>query len=504
MANRFWHPNAIVFLSNACVMIIELVAGRILAPRIGVSLYTWTSIIGVILAGISLGNFLGGRQADRQASRRLLGSIFLAGALLTLVIIPLAQVSGGIMSWTLLPLVVRIVTITTVSFFLPAVVLGMISPIVVKLSLNDLSSSGNTVGQIYAMSALGSIVGTFLTGFVLISLIGVYQILVAVAIGLALIGLAVGSQRRDQALLAGIVIVVALFMGALNFSRPLCADETNYFCIRLMPVEQHGKQVEALILDRMIHSIVNIDDPTLFEYPYEHTVEAVVKRAFPDPGPGSSLVLGGGGFSFPRFLEVRYPQSRVVAVEIDPGVVQMARDKRWLPNDSAIEVVATDARLYVEQLPADQRFDLVLGDVFNDYSVPYHLTTREFTEKLAQHLTPDGIYVINIVDGVSGDFQFLRSFVTTLRQVFPHVYVIPVHSDWRTRTQPPPTIELVASNRPLELANLPLEHVEYELGTLLAPAELEALMSRGEQVPLTDQYAPTDTLLAPVFSDALQ
>ena len=504
MNDRLKLPSAIVFLSNACIMIIELVAGRILAPEIGVSLYTWTSIIGVILAGISAGNFLGGRLADQYASRKLLGLMFMVSAVLTVAIIPVSGVADPLMGITALPLIVRIVLITTVVFVPPAVVLGTISPIVVKLTLNDLEQSGSTIGRIYAMSSVGAIVGTFLTGFFLISLIGVYQILLTVALGLTVLGFVVASSGVMRLRMTAVVLLAMLPAGGYAKTSALCTKETNYFCIRLAEADLWGKQVKVLQLDRMIHTVVD-EDPSKLAYPYEIAHAEIIKNTIDTSKPFRSVVLGGGGFAFPRYLETVYPHSDVVTVEIDPGLVSLARQVGWLPKDTKVKVVAQDARLYVEGLPADERFDVIIGDVFNDYSVPYHLTTKEFAAKLATHMTPEGIYIVNMIDSKSGDFTFLRSFVTTLREVFPHVYILPVEGGWKDKQAPPPTIELIASRRPLDLSALkvPVFDPNTTPGRLLTAAEMDELM-RGQATILTDSFAPTDVMLAPVFGAALK
>src|SRR5687767_1396260 len=191
-----WVSLLIVFMASCCTMVLELVAGRILAPFIGVSLYTWTSIIGVCLAGISAGNFLGGVLADKAGSRRTLGLILLAGGLFSLVILPLAAMDLT----TLLPrqspigpqdtwLIVRIVIVTSILFLPPTLILGMVSPIVIKLALTDLRQTGSIAGKIYAFSTVGSIVGTFLTGFYLVSAFGTRAIVLGVAV--ILIGMAI-------------------------------------------------------------------------------------------------------------------------------------------------------------------------------------------------------------------------------------------------------------------------------------------------------------------------
>src|SRR5262249_30481015 len=158
----------VVFVASCCSLILELVAGRILAPFIGVSLYTWTSIIGVVLAGISLGNYLGGRIADRWPERRTLGVLLAAAGLASLAILPLINIATSIPTADLIAtnnrlggalpldratlLILRIVVITTLIFLPPSFVLGMISPVVIKLTLRDLSHTGGLVGKVYALS----------------------------------------------------------------------------------------------------------------------------------------------------------------------------------------------------------------------------------------------------------------------------------------------------------------------------------------------------------------
>jgi MFS family permease len=188
-----WQPNLIVFVSSACIMILELVAGRIIAPYVGVSLYTWTSVIGVVLAGISLGNYLGGRLADRWASLRLLGGIFLLGGLSSLGILAVDVMDKlttlDRLTASNLSLVIEIVGLTVVLFFVPCAILGTISPVVAKLAVRDLAKTGRTVGKIYAAGSVGSIVGTFATGFVLISWFGTHAIVWGVALVLLGLGL---------------------------------------------------------------------------------------------------------------------------------------------------------------------------------------------------------------------------------------------------------------------------------------------------------------------------
>jgi hypothetical protein len=196
VGERLWASYLIAFVASGCTLVLELVAGRILAPFVGVSIHTWTSIIGVVLAGISLGNYLGGTLADRAGSWRTLGVLLGAGGLASLAVLPLAGGLGELAPRGY-PLVLRIVLLTTLVFFLPSLLLGMVPPVVAKLTLGDLARTGNLVGRVYAWSTAGSLAGTFLTGFVLIAHVGTRAVILSVGLTLvALGGLVVASSRE--------------------------------------------------------------------------------------------------------------------------------------------------------------------------------------------------------------------------------------------------------------------------------------------------------------------
>ena len=192
---------AIAFIASGCTLVIELVAGRLLAPYIGVSLYTWTSVIGVILAGISIGNFLGGRLADRYPGPSVLGLTLVAASVTSFITLGLVSVLPQFTLW--MSLVPRILVLTTVIFFLPGCILGMITPLVVKQALTDLGHAGGLVGRVYAISTAGSLVGVYLTGFVLIAHFGTRLIVVMVAAVLLLLGALLGNLLHGRGIRSG-------------------------------------------------------------------------------------------------------------------------------------------------------------------------------------------------------------------------------------------------------------------------------------------------------------
>jgi len=280
-------------------MILELVAGRIVAPYVGVSLYTWTGIIGVVLAGISLGNYLGGVLADRRASLHLLGAILCLAGVTSLGILAV-DVLGPRAAGDL-PIVLQILALTATLFLLPSLLLGTISPIVAKLAVRDLERTGRTVGRIYAAGSVGSIVGTFATGFLLISWFGTHIIVAGVALLLLALGLLFLLPRCLPWALAAVLLLSATMVTAVHagWLRGPCLRQTNYFCIRVHDEERGGKTVRILRLDRLMHSYTSLDDPTNLVYGYEQVYAEVLTYRAERDDHIRALFIGGGGYTFP-------------------------------------------------------------------------------------------------------------------------------------------------------------------------------------------------------------
>jgi spermidine synthase len=498
-----WQPYAIVFISSACIMILELTAGRIVAPYVGVSLYTWTSIIGIVLAGISLGNYIGGRLADRWGSLRLLGLLFLLSGLTSFGVLAVDLVGRRLPAgW---PVILEILVLVAVLFFVPSTILGTISPVVAKLAVRDLAKTGRTVGKIYAAGTVGSIVGTFATGFVLIAWFGTTTIVWGVA--LTLIGMALiffwPGRWRAAAIAAALVVLVGLGGAqAAGWLSSRCTLETNYFCIKVRDEERNGNKVRVLVLDRLVHSYSSLEDPTQLVYGYEQLYAQLTRYWAEQGSDPRALFIGGGGYTFPRYVEAVYPGSEIDVIEIDPGVTQVAYALLGLDRDTAIRSFNEDARLFMERAP-DQGYDLIMGDAFNDFSVPYHLTTLEFNQRVQAWLDEGGLYLVNIIDSPRADF--LRSYVGTLRQTFDYVYLAPTQAAWRET--PRSTFVVIASDAPLSMAHLARSKPENSrldlTDLLLSGADLDALLAEGRAVILTDRYAPVDQMLAPAFRNAL-
>ena len=508
MPRSHWWAYVVVFIASGCTLIIEIVAGRIIAPVVGVSLYTWTSVIGVVLAGISLGNYTGGVVADRWEGRRTMGISLALGGVSSLAILPLIRVMTDYHYPPNFSLVAKIVVMTAVIFFPPAFIISMTTPIVIKLSLKDLAQTGGVVGRLYAVSTCGSILSTFLTGFVLIASFGTREIVLGVGVLLILLAATFGgllSGSRGVATVAttaaGLLAVGVLAVGArMQAFNSGCDRETNYYCIRIVPTQTDGRAVNELILDHLIHSFNDLSDPTYLHYGYEKVYAEMLSYLNQQQPDLKILQLGGGGYTMPRYVERLYPRASDEVIEIDPGVTQVAYDFMGLSPQTRVLTVNSDARVGLQAMSADQRFDLVLGDAFNDLSVPYHLTTQEFDRQLAAHLTPTGFYLANIIDKMQGG-RFIPSVVRTLETVFPHVYVMSEVNSFDTAAQN--TYVVAASQQPLDLARLHatkgLAADGQVLTQVMSDTAMQDWLSHASSVLLTDDYVPADNLLAPLF-----
>jgi spermidine synthase len=500
--------SGVVFVASGSTLVLEIAAGRLLAPYVGVSLYTWTSIIGVVLAGIAVGNYAGGVVADRVGSRRTLGLLLAAGGLASLAVLPLTTTDLLGLTPTALPVVVRIVLLTGLLFFVPSALLGMVSPVVVKLTLADLGRAGRVVGRIYAWSALGSIAGTFLTGFALIPWLGTKPVIYGVGLILiALAGLTGEFFRRagwPRAVDAMVTVLLIVTLGHIHAARALegwCHRETSYYCIRVTSErEADGHVYQVLSLDRLVHSYNSLEDPTRLHYPYLRTYAALTAYSAQRSPRLRALFIGGGGYTLPRYMEATYPDAELEVAEIDPGVTRTAVEMLGLGPGTRVVTYNTDAREVVETKQGAAAYDLVFGDAFNDYQVPYHLTTREFAQKIRGVLKADGLYLALVIDRMRGG-RFMASVVRTLQEVFPHVYVLADVA--RTMAPRAQTYVLAASATPLDLDRLravPERGPEEDDVVGVMPADaLEEWLRGADPVVLTDDYVPADSLMAPIF-----
>jgi spermidine synthase len=501
-------------LASFAGMTLELAAARLLAQVVGVSLYTWTGVIGVMLAGTAVGNWLGGQLADRAARSadpaagrgRLAGSLVLGAAAAAVALVTFFV--GKELSWRSedaagwlesVGLVGRVLFWTFALFFPPMLLLGTVSPQAIRLAVPDVAHAGRVAGRVYAWSTAGAIAGTFATGFVLVSAVGVYRtILLAAVLPAAAAALAAPVWRRPVllypvSLVAGAAVTGFLVLTPANTG---ITRETNYYAIRVTDdPEEPG--VKVLVLDMLIHSKVKLGDPRYLHYVHEHT-QMELLRAVADAHPDGQrvLVIGGGGYTFPRCARAAVPTSSLDVVEIDPGVTAVARERLGLRPDPGINTVNMDGRQFLAERAPAGHYHLVTLDAVNDLSVPAHLLTREFDRAVKKALAPDGVYLLTVIDYLE-DGRLWRSAVQTLRTEFAYVELVSPHADYEPDIQQ--VYVIYAADHPLDLTALAAHGPAKPYTHRLQPGETERLLAKDPGVVLTDQFAPVDNLMAVVF-----
>lgn len=482
--------GALVFAASGAVLVLEILAGRLLAPYVGVSLETFTGVVGVVLAGIALGTWLGGRLADRRDPRVLLPGALCLGGATAIAAVPIIRALGPAADGGNPP---SILILATAAFFLPSALLSAVGPLVVKLQLRTVAETGRIVGRLSALGTAGALVGVFGTGFILVAQFPTTPVVIVLGAVLLLAGtvLAVRFRRghgSGDAVVAG-VIIATIATGTSVLAGTPCDVETAYFCadVQVDPQRPSGR---VLLLDDLRHSYVDLDDPIHLELTYTQMLGDVVDAMAPTGEPLAAVHLGGGGFTMPRYLEATRPGSDSAVLELDPGVVSLAEDDLGLVLGSRLRVRTGDARRLLEDRPAGSA-DLVIGDAFGGRAVPWHLATREFLADIARVLRDDGVFAQNLID--RPPLAFLKTETATIRDVFRHVAVL----------APPARFEgteggnaiIVASDAPLPLEAIKAGNTARgDSDVLLTGADLDAFV--GDAMALTDDHAPVDQLLS--------
>jgi spermidine synthase len=489
--------RGLAFVTSAAVLVIEIVAARLLAPYVGVTLETYTAIIATVLAGIAGGAWLGGRVADRIAPLRALPPVLVVGGVLTLLSLPIVRIVGDRLSNTT-PL--SVTTLTAAAFLAPAVVLSMVTPLLIKQSVVTLETTGRTVGSLSALSTAGALAGSITTGFVLIPrfrsrvILGIVGALI-IAIGV-LVWFAVSRHLRASAgdrKLGATALGLSLAMGgggltAFSDWRDPCAMESSYFCASVSGSANSSRK--DLILDDVFHSEVDLSDPTYLGFDYTRAFNVAIDAWKPEPAALRALHIGGGGFTMPRELKATRPGSDSLVLEIDPKLVKLDERELGLVLADDLRTKAGDGRMGLRQ-EKNASYDLVIGDAFGGQSVPWHLTTVEVARDIKRVLTTDGLYVLNVID--NPPLRFVKAEIATVRSVFPHVAVLTYPEAITGKVGA--NFIVVASPMPLPMAEM--QRVLAEQPDLNMVGTDGAALSRfvGKARVLTDELAPVAQLI---------
>ncbi len=418
--------ETVVFVCGACVMVIELVGSRLMAPYLGTSLFVWTSLIGVILGCLSLGYWFGGLLADKEPHARVLSRLLFFAALSTAFVALAGDALLFAVQSTVADIRVGAVIATLVLFGAPSVLLGMVSPYAIRLKLSDVEKSGATAGALYALSTLGSIAGTFLAGFWLLSFFGHREILFMVSLVLIVLAAIARGAVAVKIVVAFLVILGASFTP--SFAQSVLGSNfhdipTPYNRVWIYDAFLEGRPVRVLQLNDSTDSAMFVPDEGLA---LEYTKYFRLAGHF-HPGTKKALMIGGGSYSYPKHFLKEFPEASMDVVEIDPELTRISEKYFGLKPDARLGIHHEDARTFLNR--TQECYDVVFSDVYKSRSMPFQLTTREAMAKIAGRLATDGVLVINTISSVEGpNGRLLRALLATLDPFFPQIFVYAVDS----------------------------------------------------------------------------
>jgi spermidine synthase len=472
--------TVLVFSAGAGSLATEIGAARLLAPYFGNSTIVWANVIGLVLASLALGYWLGGRLADRRPNPRVLGGLVMVAGL---AVAAIPFVSKPFLDRAVEGIDELSVGAAVGSFFgvlllfaPPVILLGMVAPFAIRLAVSDVASAGTVAGRLYAVSTVGSLVGTFASALLTIPLIGTQRTLLGSACLIVLSG-ALLLGTRWLLVAAGVAALVAIPPGAVKAKAGLLyEDESRYQFIQVVERDD----ARRLYLDEgiAVHSIWRANTVlTGGVWDMFLTVPPLLGRPVE-----SVAILGNAGGTTARAFGVFYPQARIEGVEIDPAVTKAGRRYLGLDDNPRLEVHTADARPFLRS--REERYDLIFVDAYRPPYVPFYLATQEFFELARERLRPGGIIALNVAM-VPGDERLVEGVGGTLATEFPAVAAWPAlrfNQLVLGFTQPPAREEL---ERRLDSAPARLRPLTRLLGAELEPVE-------PADDPWTDDRSPVE------------
>ena len=478
-------------------MSLEIVTSRILTPVFGSTIYTWGSLIGVILTGLSLGYFLGGRIADNNPRfEKICGIVFSVG-LFTVGIPFFASEVVGFATSVLPASQYAPLLATVLLLMLPSILLGFVSPYVIKLGANSLQDIGNISGSLYSVATVGSIIGTFATVFVLIPSFEANKIIFGLGIVLiatSLIGLKIPPKLIAVAVMMLLIVPWStVSINTIPHNGTLIYQKDTLFSH--LDVIEYGDN-RSLYLDGMRHSSMNLHDPLdlVIDYTEYFHLGMLFNPTFTDV-----LFVGGGGFTGPKNFLALYPETKIDVIEIDSDVIDVAKKYFHLKDDPRLGVFNADARQHMSLY--DKKYDLIILDAYASTYVPYHLLTHEFYQIVEKRLESDGVVISNFIGSIEGSKStLLRSAYKTMAETFPVSYVFPTEKNPGNSQN----VMIVASNHPYDYDRLSLlenaknSPADYLVDELSSENHFYSKVVDTSDVPfLTDQLNPSEILINP-------
>ena len=507
--NKFLQQNLLpisVFITGACVLIIEIVAVRVLSPHYGNTIFTVSSVISVILAALSIGYYVGGKFADRHPSLQwFFGIILISGLLVlvfhffSLVILPILSISLSLTSGPLIS--------SLLLFLVPALLLGTLSPYAIKLQSLQVPEQGvgSVSGKIFFWSTLGSIIGSLLAGFVLIPNFGINHIFIATGGALFFLGFIpltvfyFNKKTLTQSLFAVVILTLGIVFAVQQTKGDvLYSKDGIYEKITIYDGVFGGRPTRFFKQDRSGSGamFLDSDDPT--NLVYEYTKYYALYKAF-KPDVQNALVIGGGAYSIPKAILSELPNATVDVSEIEPSLFGLAKEYFGVKDNSNLYNYTEDGRRLLRD--SNKKYDLIFSDVYYSlFSIPAHFTTQEFFTIAKEKLSDSGVFIANLIGDLSRQQpSLIFSEIKTFQSVFPNSYFFAVETPKKTGSQ---NIIFVGYNSNKKI-NLSVTSILQNKNPIISSLRNKIInLERFDLSPypiLTDDYSPVEYLTAKVL-----
>lgn len=490
-------PVSAAFVSGFAVMSLELLEARLVAPYFGSSVLVWTNIIGVILVALALGAWAGGAAADRYPKLKTV-AIFLFGAGLWSAAL---AVGGRVLLMGLAGMQSGIATpmASLILFAPPAFLLGAVAPAVLRLTVENIQKSGHAAGMLSAVGTIGSLFGTYVTGYLLLPHYSVSELFVGVGMVLVVEAFLLIERKsffKSSAVLAmtGIVSVPSMYIG-----DRLVPGETlpsAYGHVAIANFDYRDAPARALIINSGFHSAARPDNLLTSVFDYVTALQATDEFV---PGPKNMLLIGGGGMHVADSFLERHPDGQVDAIELDPAVYAAAETAFGIRSPEKVRLIIDDARPAMTKLAAD--YDVIVADAFGgDHCVPWQLLTREAVKQYREHLKSGGVFVINIImptetNGPAGRL-FEARLQATMRTAFDWTIAVSTMNNDNVQDVANVLIFAGQGQKPDETGLLSAIQGKYGL----TKARLMKLPEGGE--PWTDDTGPADYESLAMYGEA--
>ena len=443
---KFGKLEVAVFVAGFMVMFIEIAGVRAIAPYLGDTLYSWTDMIGVVLASIAVGYYFGGWLADKGPDKRRLG-LFLIISGIYMCLLPLF--SGKVLGYSIAVGYEYGALFASIALFAaPNFLLGAVLPYAIRLKTTKVEKVGGNAGDVAAIETIGSILGAFLTGYFLVPSIGLDTSFFSGGIILVLVGIIVFG-RKAASIIAAAAVIVAL---QVVFAQPagagiLYSGYSPYYYLQVLKYNSGNNTLIALRADTALQTIDYASNYTSTGVYEEYT--QLLYDKWPNR-EGNALVLGLGGGSDVLGL-YRNTNANITAVEIDPDIVRLAYKYFDLPHSSRIKIYTEDARYFLRT--NKEKYNLIIMDAFgSSISMPFWLTSIQAAQEMKAHLTENGSVIEVLESPVTGPYSAaFKSVYQTYNAVFPYLYVFPLNPEGNLSAYQ--TVVIIASNH--SVLNIP-------------------------------------------------